>query len=266
MRVLVAALALVCFLLQGQEGRSAGYRGEYPPGCDTAAALQCEYDFLLCKLFNGPANDATTLCNCATEFYGSCIRKAGCETSREVGALTNHEIYMKVCIDFIMENNCPNSLICSINCASDGNIDLATTKIIPFNNYGQHYLRVKSCQFKVHDVRLARYSMVDQVACNTMNDYEVCSRFIPPATFIPVALPIDTTYIEIDSCINTPSANSNYTCLKTDPAPARVYGNRFLFPTSYDVAQTSLSVCTTDGKSTFFAFLSGKRETAKLQR
>lgn len=67
------------------------------PGCDTAAALKCEvekvldysfrylfipflilqYEFLLCKLFNGPANDQTTLCNCAKVFFGECIRKAG---------------------------------------------------------------------------------------------------------------------------------------------------------------------------------------------
>ena len=56
---------------------NAGYLGDYPPGCDSAAALQCEYDFLLCKLFNGPANDRGTLCNCASSFYGICLRLAG---------------------------------------------------------------------------------------------------------------------------------------------------------------------------------------------
>jgi hypothetical protein len=55
----------------------AGYRGEYPPGCDEDAALNCEYEFLLCKLFNGPANDKETLCNCASDFYGKCLRLAG---------------------------------------------------------------------------------------------------------------------------------------------------------------------------------------------
>jgi len=53
------------------------FRGFYPNGCDSKAALQCEYDFLLCKLFNGPANDRTTLCNCASQFYGVCLRLAG---------------------------------------------------------------------------------------------------------------------------------------------------------------------------------------------
>lgn len=51
--------------------------GEFPPGCDKTAAAQCEYEFLLCKLFNGPANDQTTLCNCAKDFYGNCLRRAG---------------------------------------------------------------------------------------------------------------------------------------------------------------------------------------------
>lgn len=49
----------------------------YPTGCNKVAAEQCEYQFLLCKLFNGPANDASTLCSCATQFYGSCLRLAG---------------------------------------------------------------------------------------------------------------------------------------------------------------------------------------------
>jgi hypothetical protein len=53
------------------------FRGFYPNGCDNKAALKCEYDFLLCKLFKGPANDRDTLCNCASEFYGVCLRLAG---------------------------------------------------------------------------------------------------------------------------------------------------------------------------------------------
>jgi hypothetical protein len=53
------------------------YLSIYPPGCDKQAAAQCEYEFLLCKLFNGPANDVTNLCDCATKFYGSCLRLAG---------------------------------------------------------------------------------------------------------------------------------------------------------------------------------------------
>ena len=156
---------------------------------------------------------------------------------------------MRTCVDFIIENNCPDPLICSINCASDGSIDKATTKVIPFNNYGESYLRVRTCLYKVHEQRLERYATIQQGACKTLSDFEVCSRLIPPNTFVPVALPINTTYIEIDNCnvIGTSSTdNQTYSC--DQKYPARVYGNSFLFPRSFDVAQTNTSVCTTDCK------------------
>lgn len=144
-----------------------------------------------------------------------------------------------------MENDCPDPLICSINCASDTNIDRSTTKIIPFNNYGQHYLRIKTCLSKVHEQRLERYSVIQQDSCKSIEEFEVCSRWIPPSTFVPVALPINTTYIEIDSCEIV--GNGTYSC-PSSFTPTKVYGNRFLFPESYDVAQTAESICTTDSK------------------
>ena len=260
---------------------SGGFQANLPPGCDQTAALKCEYEFLLCKLFNGPANDKTTLCNCASVFYGECLRLAGvrtclswrrlnlffhlsshlvlyshisfhnlqCETAKEVGPLTTHEIYMKTCVDFIIANNCPDPLICGINCASDTSIDTRVMKIIPFNNYGETYLRIRTCLYKVHQQRLQQYSTVVQVACSTLSDFEVCSRFIPPQTFVPVALPLNTTYIEIDNCevvANPGTYNQTFTCSQTNPS--RVYGNQFLFPRSFDVAQTNTSVCTQDGE------------------
>jgi len=235
---------------------STGYNSSYsylrvlPTGCDETAALQCEYDFLICKLFNGPANDAKTLCDCAKQFYGSCIREAGCETAKEVGPLTQHEIYMKTCVDFIMTYNCPDPLICGINCASNDNIDKSTTKIIPFNNYGQYYLRIRTCLLKIREQRLSRYSLIQQGACSAISDYEVCSRWIPPSTFVPVALPINTTYVAVDSCIITKDIATGarlFECLD-NPAPVIIYGNRFLFPRSYDVPQTSNSTCASNSK------------------
>jgi hypothetical protein len=229
-----------------------GYLGASPPGCDEDAALTCEYSFLLCKLFQGPANDKETLCNCARDFYGSCLRLAGCEMAKEVGPLTLHKIYMKTCIDFIMDNNCPDPLICGTNCAADENIDLNTMKIIPFNNYGKYYLRIRTCLHKVHPQRLQRYSTIDLNACVELNDFEPCSRFIPPLTFVPVALPISTTYIEIDKCIVVDTVSTGrfepynvYECL-TDETPARIYGNSLLFPRSYDYEQSAESECATD--------------------
>lgn len=42
----------------------AQFGGEYPDPCDSDAAAACEYDFLQCRLFTGPADDPTTMCNC----------------------------------------------------------------------------------------------------------------------------------------------------------------------------------------------------------
>ena len=79
--------------------------------------------------------------------------------------------------------------------------------------------------------------------------YISINRFIPPHTFVPVALNINTTYIEIDYCEITGYLESNpsvatYNCnIKTD----RVYGSQYLFPRSYDVVQTKDSICKADG-------------------
>ena len=152
---------------------------------------------------------------------------------------------MKTCVDFIMANDCPDPLICGINCASDENIDKTTTKIIPFNNYGQNYLRIKTCLSKVHKVRYNLYSVVQQDSCNTIEQFEVCSRWIPPATFVPVALPINATYIEIDSCGIV--GNGTYSCASSS-TPTQIYGNTFLFPSSFDVTKTNSSTCSSDSK------------------
>lgn len=70
-------ISFIFIILLNSEVSGVSYLQEYPSGCDVEAAQQCEYDFLLCQLFNGPANDVTTLCNCATIYYGTCLRVAG---------------------------------------------------------------------------------------------------------------------------------------------------------------------------------------------
>jgi hypothetical protein len=84
-----------------------------------------------------------------------------------------------------------------------------------------------------------------------MEEFDICSRWIPPETFVPVALPIDTTYIEVDSCEFKTDKNGELAtpfCHAVDPAPVLMYGNSFLFPTSFDVPITNTTVCVTDGK------------------
>ncbi len=152
---------------------------------------------------------------------------------------------MKLCVNHIIKNNCPSTLMCAMNCASDGSINPETSKIIPFNNYGIYYLRIRICLKKIHANKRDRYAVLDTVACDDLKDYSVCSRWIPPRTFVPVALPINTTYIEVDSC--EIRADGEYYCRTADPAPSRIYGNQYIFPRSFDVAQTKASICSKDG-------------------
>ena len=46
---------------------------------------------------------------------------------------------------FSIQYDCPNTDMCSINCATDGLIDRTTSSFLPINNYGNFYLRVKIC-------------------------------------------------------------------------------------------------------------------------
>jgi hypothetical protein len=151
---------------------------------------------------------------------------------------------MATCVSFIIQYNCPDSTICSINCASDTYIDRSTTKIIPYNNYGNYYLRTRICLAKVQEQRLQRYSVIQQVTCSKLSDFQICNRYIPPKSFVPVALPLNTTYIVIDSCFTT--NNGSFTCLTSNPDPVQVYGNSYLFPTSFEVPPTNITTCTTD--------------------
>ena len=51
--------------------------GEYPPGCNRVSAQHCEDEYLKCVLYNGPANDAPTICGCSTAYYNTCLPLAG---------------------------------------------------------------------------------------------------------------------------------------------------------------------------------------------
>lgn len=159
---------------------------------------------------------------------------------------------MATCVAFIMEHDCPDPLICAINCASDYQIDTSTTKIIPFNNYGQYYLRTRVCLTKIQEQRLQRYSVIQQVTCSDLSDFNICNRWVPPSSFVPVALPINTTYIEIDSCVI--NSDGSYTCLD-DPAPQQVYGNSFLFPKSFEVTPSNQTTCSSDCKHYRLSFI-----------
>jgi hypothetical protein len=219
---------------------SAQFGAEFPLGCNETQAILCEQQFLECRLFRGPADDPATMCLCGQEFYGNCIRQAGCQFHIEFDPLGKNEIYEKKCVDHLIKYDCEDTLICGLNCASETNINTSIAKIIPFNNYGIKSLRLRFCDRIVHPNRLERYATVVPVPCETMNDFLICVRWIPPLTFLPVAIPSNTTYIEIDSC-----SEEDKSC---DEKPQRLYGNRNIFPSAFNVQQTNVSICKTDGK------------------
>lgn len=66
--------------------------GEYPPGCDPISAQHCEDDYLNCILYNGPANDAATICSCSTTFYSSCLPLAGEILNENIPTLSDYQI------------------------------------------------------------------------------------------------------------------------------------------------------------------------------
>ena len=188
-------------------------------------------------------------------FFGICLRKAGCPFGRELDRLSENEIYSKICVDHIMKYDCPNTLMCSINCASEGAIDRETANVIPFNNYGEYDLRIRVCDFKVHTQQLERYANVVPVPCRELSDFIICETWVPSLTFIPVAIPKNTTYIEVDNC-ETLADGSRYCHVTTAPLPTRVYGNDRLFTTQYTVAQSNVSICATDGMYILISILS----------
>ena len=57
-RFLSPLLPLLLHLLLVLRSVGGGYLGEYPDGCDTAAAAVCEYEDLKCRIFTGPAGDS----------------------------------------------------------------------------------------------------------------------------------------------------------------------------------------------------------------
>ena len=211
-------------------------------GCNTTLAKDCELQLLSCRLFSGPANDEATMCRCGEDFFGKCLRNAGCEMHEEVNP--PGQLYFDKCVDHIMRYDCnpPDALMCAVNCASPGTIDVDKSMIVIFNNYGEYYLRIRICKNIVHPLRFDNYSIVDPIPCNE-DTFKTCGRWIPPQTFTPVALPSETTYIEIDSCLITPEGTQ--LCIDSEK-PVRVYGNSQLFPEKYDVPKGPASVCSSD--------------------
>ena len=76
------------------------------------------------------------------KFFGECLRLAGCQTSvevpppplprpllpdkhlpRQVSGLGERQTYMRKCAAHVIANDCPDTTMCSINCASETLVD-----------------------------------------------------------------------------------------------------------------------------------------------
>ena len=156
---------------------------------------------------------------------------------------TPHMIYLKECVDFIMKYDCSDPLMCAWNCASSGKLSGVSYNLVPFNNYGSYYLRIKLCSGVANVQQLQRYGIVSPLTCSSKDDFQFCNQWVPNDAFIFVALPTNTTYIEVDYC---QQAGNNSICYESPP-PTRLYGNKLLFTSTFDVTKTSDSICYNDG-------------------
>jgi hypothetical protein len=188
------------------------------------------------------------MCACGESFYGDCIRRAGCVMDTEFDQLGNNEVFLKKCADHVVMYDCSSTLMCSVNCASEGAINASTAQIIPINNYGDQHLRLRFCEQKLHVNQFKKYATVVSLACSELSDFLVCERWIPAFTFTTVSIPPTTTYMEVDFCDVNPDDPLDRFCNTVNPPPARLYGSSVLFPSTFDVAQTAVSVCSSDGK------------------
>jgi hypothetical protein len=150
---------------------------------------------------------------------------------------------MKKCVDHIIKFDCEDTTMCSVNCATEGKVDLENVKIMPFNNYGKYFLRIRICDRVVHEQRIHSYSLVDVVSCKELEDFVSCNRFIPPGTYVPVVIPADTIYMEVDSCVKDPYKGT-YECGVVPKV--MLFGNKYNFPRTYDVPKSADSQCNSD--------------------
>lgn len=81
-------------------------------------------------LYRGPADDPPTACMCAAEFYGMCLREAGCASEYvSITPTTHHDAdfvgsphsRMVECVEEHMKQDCADLSVCGSNCVGSGN-------------------------------------------------------------------------------------------------------------------------------------------------
>ena len=126
-----------------------------PRSCDAADELACEQDYMRCLLYEGPANDRVAACYCAGQFYGKCLRAAGCAAKQYQNCWKEHQM-----------QDCDDMTVCGSNCVGDGNgLDLSDTRILPINNFARNFLRFSVCDLGVDEDVLERFEVVRMKRC-----------------------------------------------------------------------------------------------------
>ena len=157
MRLARPLLLLLC--VRAVPGRSSersgdGYKDarEHTSGrkCFKSQATRCYKEYEQCLLHSGPASHRPTLCRCQAEYYGVCLRAAGCSAD-----------YMLECIDMQRRSDCDDMSICGSSCVGNGNDEVPDSAVVlPVNNFGRNYLRFTVCERTYNKRSLSRHSTV----------------------------------------------------------------------------------------------------------
>ena len=166
-----------------------------PRSCDGTEELACEQAYMRCLLYEGPANDADAACYCAGQFYGKCLRAAGCAAKRYGDCWKEH-----------FAQNCADMSVCGSNCVGDGNsLDLQDGRILPINNFAANFLRFSVCNLGVDEDVLERFEVVRMKRCaepgpgvEAKDAFKICPYWIPPSTYTALVIPKNSTYIRLE--------------------------------------------------------------------
>ena len=197
-----------------------------PRSCEPSEEELCSQEYMRCLLYQGPANDRLAACYCARQFYGICLREAGCAAT-----------YCTKCVREHMVQDCEDMSVCGSNCVGDGNglTNFDSTRVLPINNFGKNFLRFSVCDLGVDEDVLERFEVVRMKRCaepapgvKGEDAYKICPYWIPPSTFTALLIPLNSTYIRLEYAnyvsgeIINGLNDSYYANVLTDPPPKEV--------------------------------------------
>mmetsp|Transcript_33737 Transcript_33737/g.56718 ORF Transcript_33737/g.56718 Transcript_33737/m.56718 type:complete len:346 (-) Transcript_33737:117-1154(-) len=232
-----------------------------PRTCDPAAEFICEQEYMSCQLYAAPANDPESRCVCAGQFYGICLREAGCAAHRFTDCVQEH-----------MGNDCSDMSVCGSNCvgATGNDLDLSSARILPVNNYAKNFLRFSTCPLGLDQETFASFGVARMRRCRDAGpgvpleeEFKICPYWVPPSVFTALAIPADSAYVRMEyanyvdsSAVSGGGAEGNATrsgapfianVLKT-PGAVEIYGTKQLWPSTIDVGFEETNFCTSNSE------------------